>query len=915
MNEAYWGVLGLTPTEDERVIRKAYLSLLPGVHPEEDPDGFRALREAYEFALESARQNDLLDGDDEPQATIEDPELIDAQRWMDQLISIANDPEQRFLEASYETALQELTACSLQVRYLLAQPTFNWALDNGWLPNQVLARLRDCLDWRSLLLRYSSEQVVQLEGFIDGLDAPDVFDLSTLASFPTHAQSAALSYFSALVSAFGRGNLREIDRLLNEHGTTVIPACRELALLVLRCHVAIEKPVPDVWLSCAERILPALASQRPDDAAWLFAHLHFHRQDHAAAMTAIRPMISVDAAPAVKSFVIELHRRCGQEWVPLWTVLLNPDLRDMPNAADCMILVMSKHALAGVDSPLSNQVRRFIEARLLPSASAVIADMVPVGDDDGDALASLYGWVRQLQGAPSFLQNEFAHRCKQHCGPANFEVSFQIALDLVEAHSSRQKILSYEFDELIEAAEKRTLPAASRFTLLSAISRQPDMSIEALQRLADAAGMDVDSANQTLIPRTAVEWAELRLNLAGEHWVDCADFPLSDDDISDCIRFGFLLDCHPGSLWEASWRDLLERVSHQQENTLFRRLSGLLLGLSDGSKGIEDIKEFCRASVTPMDCSGFSPTFARLLCSRRMSSILLQNGFERELFPDASWVPVLAAVLGACQASYVDNMLFYALLIVDRDLGETFNDRLAARKAPALQRLKIPAGVRFTEAISMAPGDRIKVNHWGDGFPDYVEGAVDILAVLNRHQPHEQPSQDLVRRVYETYAGDSEHQEIAGRLLCGLILGSLRKRLTDTREQAKPPKDTTLYPFWFGGLLSRRGFALHMLCYFAAALAWLYYPATPPFAVFLLFLAAMTAAVLSSLVRRMRDAGLGKVRMVLATVVSIAMPVIGLVIATVLMFKPSVHGRSEQADEANGLLSAMSGYGEAGRKP
>src|SRR5690554_7652778 len=84
MNEAYWGVLGLTPTEDERVIRKAYLSLLPGVHPEEDPDGFRALREAYEFALESARQNDLLDGDDEPQATIEDPELIDAQRWMDQ---------------------------------------------------------------------------------------------------------------------------------------------------------------------------------------------------------------------------------------------------------------------------------------------------------------------------------------------------------------------------------------------------------------------------------------------------------------------------------------------------------------------------------------------------------------------------------------------------------------------------------------------------------------------------------------------------------------------------------------------------------------------------------------------------------------------------------------------------------------
>lgn len=215
----------------------------------------------------------------------------------------------------------------------------------------------------------------------------------------------------------------------------------------------------------------------------------------------------------------------------------------------------------------------------------------------------------------------------------------------------------------------------------------------------------------------------------------------------------------------------------------------------------------------------------------------------------------------------------------------------------------------------MAPGDRAKVNNWGDGFPGFVEGAVDILAVLNRHQPHEQPSQDLVRRVYETYAGESEHQEIAGRLLCGLILGSLKKRLIDTREQAKPPKDTTLYPFWFGGLLSRRGFALHLLCYFAAGLAWLYYPATPPFGVFLLFLAAMTTTMLSSLVRRMRDAGLGKVRMTLAALVSVAMPVIGLVIATVLIFKPSVHSHSDQPDEVSGLLSAMSGYGEAGRKP
>ncbi|MCI8210012.1 heat-shock protein [Pseudomonas sp. S25] len=68
---SHWQLLDLTPDADERSIKRAYARLLKTHRPDEDPEAFQRLREAYESSLAEARWR--AQADDE---VIEEPALV-----------------------------------------------------------------------------------------------------------------------------------------------------------------------------------------------------------------------------------------------------------------------------------------------------------------------------------------------------------------------------------------------------------------------------------------------------------------------------------------------------------------------------------------------------------------------------------------------------------------------------------------------------------------------------------------------------------------------------------------------------------------------------------------------------------------------------------------------------------------------
>lgn len=95
-----FAVLGIEKTKEENVIRTAYRTLLIQTNPEDNPEGFKRLREAYEQALVYAREQD--------EATAEEPEdNTPVGLWMKRVKEVYGSLSKRLDEEQWKRLLHE----------------------------------------------------------------------------------------------------------------------------------------------------------------------------------------------------------------------------------------------------------------------------------------------------------------------------------------------------------------------------------------------------------------------------------------------------------------------------------------------------------------------------------------------------------------------------------------------------------------------------------------------------------------------------------------------------------------------------------------------------------------------------------------------------------------------------------------
>ena len=78
-------ILGIDMCKDEDSIRKAYRGKLVNVNPEDDPEGFKSLREAYETACQYVRKEDQE----------EERELTETEAWLKDIEAVYSSIKRR----------------------------------------------------------------------------------------------------------------------------------------------------------------------------------------------------------------------------------------------------------------------------------------------------------------------------------------------------------------------------------------------------------------------------------------------------------------------------------------------------------------------------------------------------------------------------------------------------------------------------------------------------------------------------------------------------------------------------------------------------------------------------------------------------------------------------------------------------
>ena len=168
-----WNILGIAPTSDKSAIKKAYRSRLAETNPEDKPEEFMELRQAYEEALEYAKEaasagdkpetSDV--GQELPSCMTQDllPKEHPAYRWTKELQRLYADFYRRIDSANWEALAANPLCTRIDTAADVQDALLRFLMEWWFLPDSVIQTLDRTFHFEenrdTLIKRYPKEFV------------------------------------------------------------------------------------------------------------------------------------------------------------------------------------------------------------------------------------------------------------------------------------------------------------------------------------------------------------------------------------------------------------------------------------------------------------------------------------------------------------------------------------------------------------------------------------------------------------------------------------------------------------------------------------------------------------------------------------------------------------------------------------
>ncbi|SHO57095.1 J domain-containing protein [Vibrio quintilis] len=239
----FWEILELEPTSDKKIIKKAYRTKLRQFHPEEDPEGFQRVREAYEAAISHTEKKDHTENSPVlSKQTVNPSDDETCQHFLVQALhNLIEDSGQRFHYSRWQQWFQQALQVPIKEQTLISDSALQLVLANRWLPGEVIHWIWHGLGWEMFLK--GTGQNAEIAEFLDTWRHQKLLiPLSDLSDLSSAQQRGILSYLQPLQNAWDDHWPNAINYLFSQPMPWVLHRSPQLSLSILR----VSEHCPDI---------------------------------------------------------------------------------------------------------------------------------------------------------------------------------------------------------------------------------------------------------------------------------------------------------------------------------------------------------------------------------------------------------------------------------------------------------------------------------------------------------------------------------------------------------------------------------------------------------------------------------------------------------------------------------------------